>query len=94
MNYFELFELPLSLNVDRKALSSKYFALQKKYHPDFFSNASEDEQAEVLEKSSLINKAYKTFNNSGNLQKEEIIHGANLNQWIINYPLLNDNPLV
>ena len=63
MNYFELFEMPVSLQVDKKYLQQKYFELQKKYHPDFFSNESEQEQADVLEKSSMINKAYKTFQN-------------------------------
>ena len=61
MNYFELFEMPVSLQVDKKYLKDKYFELQKKYHPDYFSNESEQEQADVLEKSSMINKAYKTF---------------------------------
>jgi molecular chaperone HscB len=63
MNYFELFEMPLSLQVDKKYVQDKYFELQKKYHPDFFSNESEEEQADVLEKSSMVNKAYKTFQN-------------------------------
>ncbi len=63
MNYFELFEMPVSLQIDKKYLQQKYFELQKKYHPDFFSNESEEEQADVLEISSLINKAYKTFKN-------------------------------
>jgi molecular chaperone HscB len=61
MIYFELFELPVSLKIDKALLTKKYFELQKKYHPDFFSNASNEEQSEVLEKSSLVNKAYKTF---------------------------------
>lgn len=63
MNYFELFEMPVSLQVDKSYLQDKYFELQKKFHPDFFSNESQEEQADVLEKSSLINKAYKTFKN-------------------------------
>ena len=63
MNYFELYEMPVSLQADKKYLQQKYFELQKKYHPDFFSNESEQEQAEVLEKSSMVNKAYKTFQN-------------------------------
>jgi molecular chaperone HscB len=63
MNYFELFEMPVSLQVDKKYIQDKYFELQKKYHPDFFSNESEEEQADVLEKSSMINKAYKSFQN-------------------------------
>jgi len=63
MNYFELYEMPVSLQVDKKYVQDKYFELQKKYHPDFFSNESEEEQADVLDKSSMINKAYKTFQN-------------------------------
>ena len=61
MNYFELFEMPLSLYVDRNELSKKYFELQRKYHPDFFSKADEIKQAETLEKSSMINRGYKIF---------------------------------
>ncbi|MEO6637282.1 MAG: Fe-S protein assembly co-chaperone HscB, partial [Ginsengibacter sp.] len=61
MNYFELFEIPVSLIVDQKNLPLKYFALQKKYHPDFFANAGEEEKAEMLEKSSMINKGFKVL---------------------------------
>lgn len=61
MNYFELFDLPVALKVDRSALSKKYFKLQKQHHPDFFTQADEDEQKEAIEKSSLINKALKTL---------------------------------
>ena len=61
MNYFELYEIPVSMKVDRGILDKKYFELQRKYHPDFYSNASEVEQAEMLERSSMVNKAYKTL---------------------------------
>lgn len=64
MNYFELFEIPVSLQIDRNELSKKYFELQKKYHPDFFSKADEQEQAEMLEKSSMINNGFKIFQNA------------------------------
>ena len=63
MNYFELFEIPFQLKVDKTSLPLKYFALSKKYHPDYFSNESEEKQAEVLEKSAQLNKAFKTFQN-------------------------------
>lgn len=69
MNYFELFEIPVSLIVDQSKLSSQYFALQKKYHPDFFTNASEQEQEEVLEKSSIINKGFKTLKDPDSIIK-------------------------
>ncbi|MEO7310340.1 MAG: iron-sulfur cluster co-chaperone HscB C-terminal domain-containing protein [Chitinophagaceae bacterium] len=63
MNYFELFQIPVTLRVDKSGLSQKFFAIQKKYHPDFFSNATPDEQEEALEMSALANKALKTFQN-------------------------------
>ncbi|HMO62693.1 MAG TPA: Fe-S protein assembly co-chaperone HscB [Ferruginibacter sp.] len=59
MNYFELFEIPVSLITDKALLSKKYFELQKKYHPDFFTKDGEDDQAAALEMSSAVNKAYK-----------------------------------
>lgn len=61
MNYFELFELPVSLYVDSSQLSKKYFELQKKYHPDYFTQSTDAEQEDALEKSSAINKALKIF---------------------------------
>ena len=63
MNYFELFDIPVRLKVDKSTLPVKYFELSRKYHPDFFINAPEAEQAEALEKSALLNKAFKTFQN-------------------------------
>lgn len=63
MNYFELFELPVSIKIDKALLNQRYFALQKKYHPDFFTQDTEFEQAEALELSSHVNKAYKILKN-------------------------------
>lgn len=63
MTYFELFEIPVQLKVNKATLPHKYFELSRKYHPDFFANASAAEQAEALEKSALLNKAFRTFQN-------------------------------
>ena len=64
MTYFELFEIPLQLKVDKSVLPRKYFALSRKFHPDFYANASPEEQAEALEKSALLNKAFRTLQNT------------------------------
>ncbi|MEO5948739.1 MAG: Fe-S protein assembly co-chaperone HscB [Chitinophagaceae bacterium] len=64
MTYFELFEIPVQLKVNASALSKKFFELSRKYHPDFFANESEDRQSEALEKSAMLNKAWKTFRNT------------------------------
>jgi molecular chaperone HscB len=68
MTYFSLFNIPVQLSVDTKLLSSTFFALSRKYHPDYFANATEEEKEEALEKSSLLNKAWKTFQ-----KKDELI---------------------
>ena len=64
MNYFELYDMPVSLQPDAKKVKQKYYELSRKYHPDFYSHASESEQAQVLEVSSQVNKAYKIFQQS------------------------------
>ncbi|MBL7745390.1 MAG: Fe-S protein assembly co-chaperone HscB [Chitinophagaceae bacterium] len=63
MNYFELFEIPVQLKVDIAPLHKKFFELSRKYHPDYFAAAAAGVQAEALEKSALLNKAYKAFKN-------------------------------
>lgn len=57
MNYFELFDLPMSFEIDVNLLNMKYIVLQKQFHPDYFTQSDEAEQQDVLEKSSLLNKA-------------------------------------
>ena len=61
MNYFEFFGLPVSFRVDESALRRQYLQNSKKYHPDFHTLSSESEQAEMLERSTLNNDAFKTL---------------------------------
>jgi len=63
MNYFELFEIPVSLNVNTAVLSKRFFELSRQYHPDYFATHGQASQAEALEKSAMLNKAWKTFQN-------------------------------
>ncbi len=63
MNYFELYDLPVSLNVDEQLVKRKFYELSKKYHPDFYINESEDKRQEILERSTLNNKAYQVLSN-------------------------------
>lgn len=63
MNYFELFEIPVSLHVDPSSIQKKFYELSRKYHPDYYAQSGEAEQTEALELSSMVNKAYKTFQN-------------------------------
>lgn len=61
MTYFELFGIPVQLNPDTKALRSRFFELSRALHPDFYAKASASEQEAALERSALLNKAWKTF---------------------------------
>lgn len=61
MNYFDLFEIPVQLKLDILALKPRFFELSKKYHPDYFAGADAEQQAEALEKSATLNKAWNTF---------------------------------
>ena len=63
MDYFELFNIPVSLFVDASSIKKKFYELSRKYHPDFFSNTSEEEQSEALEMSAMLNKALKVLSN-------------------------------
>ena len=69
MNYFELFEMPVSLIVDQSKLSSQYLDLQKKYLADFFSNAGKDGEEEMVQKSAMITKAFNTLNDEDEIIK-------------------------
>ncbi|MBS1642599.1 MAG: DnaJ domain-containing protein [Bacteroidetes bacterium] len=69
MNYFELYNIPISFIVNANEVKKKYYELSRKFHPDFFSNTTEEERAEVLEKSSAVNKAFKIFTNEDELIK-------------------------
>jgi molecular chaperone HscB len=63
MNYFELFDMPVSLSPDPRLLMERYLLLQKKYHPDFFTQADDESREHALQMSSTINKAIKTLRN-------------------------------
>ena len=63
MNYFELFDIAISFSPDKAQLKLKFYELSRKYHPDFFTQENETEQAEALEKASLVNKGFKVLQN-------------------------------
>lgn len=61
VNYFELYGIPQSCNPDAAVVKAKYYELSRLYHPDRFTMADADRQAEVLQLSSANNEAYKTL---------------------------------
>lgn len=67
MNYFELFGIPVSLKVDPTWLRRRYYELSRQYHPDMHTLAGEAEQADMLEKSALVNQAFNVLSNEQEL---------------------------
>ena len=70
MNYFELFDIPETLTPDAATIKKKFYELSRKYHPDFYTQSSEGEQSDMMEKAALLNKAYKAF------QQKDALNGA------------------
>jgi molecular chaperone HscB len=63
MDYFQFYNIPVSFTPDKNLVKKQFYALSKSYHPDFFVNESEHKQQEILEKSTLNNKAFQTLSN-------------------------------
>jgi len=63
LNYFQLFNIEASFDVDLQLLSSSYQTLQKTVHPDKFAHSSEQDQRIAVQKSAQINDAYQTLKN-------------------------------
>lgn len=62
-NYFELFGLPVSFELDIPALTPIYRDLQKQYHPDRFADADSATQRSAVQFASFINEALETLKN-------------------------------
>ncbi|CAL4325514.1 Co-chaperone protein HscB [Buchnera aphidicola (Thelaxes suberi)] len=63
MNYFNLFDLPLTFNLKQKDIKNKFYQLQKKYHPDLYMHIEEKKRLHFMQNSILINKAYQILKN-------------------------------
>lgn len=61
MNYFEFYGLPVSFRIDEAQLRQLFYQNSRKYHPDFHTLASPEEQAEMLRLSTLNNEAFQTL---------------------------------
>ncbi len=60
-NYFELFDIPVNLKIDPAQLKRIFFTKSREFHPDYFTQATADEQDYALAMTSLLNQAYATL---------------------------------
>jgi molecular chaperone HscB len=60
-NFFELFDLPVSYEVDLGQVQQQYMRLQKQVHPDRFANATDQEKRLSMQQTSWLNEAQQTL---------------------------------
>ena len=60
-HFFELFQLPVSYDVNLQHLSSKYLELQQQFHPDKHAQAVQRDQLLVQQYATYINDGYETL---------------------------------
>ena len=62
-DYFAFFGLPRTLTIDGQDLERRFRDLSRKFHPDYYYNASPAERLASLERSSYLNDAYRALRN-------------------------------
>ena len=62
-NYFEIFNLPLTYDIDLTKAGELFLELQKKVHPDRYASAGDQEKRIAMQQTSLINQAFQTLKN-------------------------------
>jgi molecular chaperone HscB len=62
-NHFELLQLPVSFQPDLNSLNRNFLKLSRQFHPDYFANASSEEQQQALEQSAQLNQALQVLKN-------------------------------
>ena len=62
-DYFSFLGLPRALTIDTADLDRRYRELSRKFHPDFYYNATPTERLASLERSSYLNDAVRTLRN-------------------------------
>jgi len=60
-NYFEIFSVPVAVEVDMDKVSHIYHEYQKQFHPDRFASSSDHERRLSVQLTSHVNQAYRTL---------------------------------
>lgn len=60
-DHFRFFNLPRQLLIDEPELEKSFHALSRQFHPDYFMGAGEAERQASMERSSMLNDAYRAL---------------------------------
>ncbi len=80
MNYFTLFDLPESYDIDTALLAEHFQTLQRQYHPDKFATAPQADRLKALQQAASINQGYQALRQP--LSRAEYLlslHGFDIN---------------
>lgn len=58
-NYFDLFGFGRSFEINQDDLRKKFFALSRKFHPDYYSSGQDEEQKLARDNTAYLNNALK-----------------------------------
>ncbi|QKJ88232.1 Co-chaperone protein HscB [Paramixta manurensis] len=61
MDYFTLFGLPVSFELDGTLLTERFQTLQRQFHPDRFATRPERERLHALQQAATINQGYQAL---------------------------------
>ena len=80
-NFFDLFGIDRAYSLDRHLLRDRFRELQKKFHPDNFASASEQERRLSAQYAALINEAYTTLSDPMQRGKYMLsLHGITIDE--------------
>ena len=60
-NYFSLFAIPVTYDIDLSELTRRYRDLQKAVHPDKYASHSEQERLGAVQQAATVNDAFETL---------------------------------
>lgn len=63
IDYFSLFGMPVSFDLDLTLLGAQYRKIQAEVHPDRFVNATPAERLQSMQFATIANEAYQTLKN-------------------------------
>ncbi len=60
-DYFSFLGMRRKLKIENSELEKTFYSLSRRLHPDYFMNASEQERQSSMDRSSLLNDAYRVL---------------------------------
>lgn len=80
-DYFAFIGIPQSYQIDIKELEKLFYDLSRRFHPDYFANATPQERACSADRSSMLNDAYRTLKDNHRRARYLLkLHGISLSE--------------